>query len=403
MEQINYLYAQYEKSRPCASLFTSAKYGFEWSVDDGVIFYPSGYLSRSRAALLRCVIPSVPVCICDEEREEEEEEENVIMPELPTESLKNAVAKLPRALLVLAGDSEWVARTIPHLANRVPVDMLGRCITHRQLGDFLPYGDRKTRWWDVARKSSLPGNPKVKDKVIAAYQLFNEPLSKALFLAILRRYLFSSDAIIPYMEPNLQYFANVYIFLENEVFIDCGGFIGDTLEQYLRIKDRDTFEEYIIFEPDAKNYSILQNYIGSLGQDIRKKVTSYQCAVGQEKETLKFSGGEGSNSYIGPEGGEEVSCVTLDEALKDKMPTFLKMDLQGHEAFALYGAKNLIAEYHPVLAISVYHYVHDLWELPLLMQRFYPDYHYFLRAYRHEEEYICYAVPKERLRQQIAE
>ena len=166
----------------------------------------------------------------------------------------------------------------------------------------------------------------------------------------------------------------------------------------MRIKDRNTFDEYIIFEPDAKNYSILQNYIGSLGQDIRKKVTSYQCAVGQEKETLRFSGGEDSNSYIDPEGGEEVSCVTLDEALKDKMPTFLKMDLQGHEAFALYGAKNLIAQYHPVLAISVYHYVHDLWELPLLMQRFYPDYQYFLRAYRHEEEYICYAVPKERLR-----
>lgn len=73
MEQINYLYAQYEKSRPCASLFSSAKYGFEWSVDDGVIFYPSGYLSRSRAALLRCAIPSVPVCICGEERERERE------------------------------------------------------------------------------------------------------------------------------------------------------------------------------------------------------------------------------------------------------------------------------------------------------------------------------------------
>ena len=142
MQSLNQLFALFEKSRPAEPLFTIAKYGFEWSMDDGVIFYPEGYLSRSRAELLHCVLPAIPLCICDGEPGDSSPRW--------AENLENAVRKWPRALLVLSGAHEWVARTIPLLADRVPADMLGRVITHRQLGDFLPYGIKKTRWWDVA-------------------------------------------------------------------------------------------------------------------------------------------------------------------------------------------------------------------------------------------------------------
>lgn len=387
MHNLNLIFTLFEKTRPAESLFTSAKYGFEWSMDDGVIFYPEGYLSQSRAELLHCVLPDIPLCICDGREE---------FPRW-TEKLENAVRKWPRALLVLSGDSEWVARTIPRLADRVPAEMLSRVITHRQLGDFLPYGTKKTRWWDVARKSALPANDKVKAKVAAAYALFADSLSKATFLAILRRYLFSSDSIVPYMEPSSQYFAEEYRHLEQEVFIDCGGYTGDTLEQYLKIKQEQSFKEYIIFEPDKNNYDLLIKYISSLPENTRQKILAYPYAVGKENEILKFSDGEGSNSYIDPDGHQEIKCVAMDEILSDKKPTFIKMDLQGHEAYALYGAKKIIETFQPVLALSVYHYVHDLWELPLMMKHFYSQYSFFLRAYRHEEEYICYAIPHNRI------
>lgn len=389
MQNLNLLFTTFEKTRPAESLFTSAKYGFEWSMDDGVIFYPEGYLSRSRAELLHCVLPTIPLCICDDRQSD-----NSLR---WTENLENAVRKWPRALLVLSGDPEWVARTIPHLADRVPAEMLGRVITHRQLGDFLPYGAKKTRWWDVARKSALPANDKVKAKIAAAYALFDDSLSKATFLAILRRYLFSSDSIVPYMEPSSQYFADEYRHLEQEVFIDCGGYTGDTLEQYIKIKQDQPFKEYIMFEPDKNNYDLLVKYISSLPEDTRQKILAYPYAVGKENEILNFSGGEGANSYIGPDGQQEIKCVVMDEILSDKKPTFIKMDLQGHEAYALFGAKKIIETFHPVLAISVYHYVHDLWELPLMMKHFYSGYSFFLRAYKHEEEYICYAVPNDRI------
>lgn len=249
----------------------------------------------------------------------------------------------------------------------------------------------------MARKSALPAHARVRSKIKEAYTLFEDSLSKITFLSILKRYLFSSDAIIPYLEPSTQYFSDVYQHLNNEVFIDCGGFIGDTLEEYLKIKRDADFDKYIIFEPDGNNFEKCQKYVSSLPEKIKKNILLYPYAVGKENENLNFTGGEGSNSYIDPNGNEEIKCVVMDEILSDKYPTFIKMDLQGHEAYALFGAKNIISLYHPVLAISVYHYVHDLWELPLMMKHFYSGYIFFLRAYKHEEEYICYAVPQNRL------
>lgn len=379
MNDIESLYTEYERTRPLSSLFTAAKYGFEWREKDGCLFYPDNYLSHSRSELLGRINLGIPTHVCSN-----------------AEDIASAAKELPNALLVLCGERDWAEKAICGIAPFTPGNMLSRCITHRQLGDFLPYGDRSTRWFDVIRRSALPAAPKTRQKVEKAYALFKEDLSRTLFLAILRRYLLSSDALIPSIQMSEQYFTPLYSHLSNETFIDCGGFIGDTLEEYLKIKNNDTFKEYIVFEPDETNHKKLCDFVATLSPELQKKISVHKLGVSRENETFKFSGGEGSNSYIGDDGEIEVNCVAMDEFLADKEPTFIKMDLQGHEAFALLGGKELISRHKPVLAISVYHFVQDLWELPLLMKSFYPEYEFFLRAYRPEEEYICYAVPSGR-------
>lgn len=385
MDALENLYAQYEATRPISPLFTAAKYGFEWSLQDGCIFYPDNYLARSRRELLARIDPDIPAIICAESPDGRE--------------LGDAAARLPRALLVLCGAREWAEAQIPVIAQHLPEELLARSIIHRQLGDFLPYGDKRTRWFDVIRKSALPAAPKVRPKVARAFGLFQENLSRATFLAILRRYLLSADALIPCREMAEQYFSPLYRHLPDEVFVDCGGFIGDTLEQYLKVKPGHEFAEYVIFEPDGENFSRLGQFVGSLPPEVRGRVRPHQLGVSREKESFKMVAGEGSNSYIGDDGDTEINCVAMDEffAGEGRKPTFIKMDLQGHEAFALLGAREIIARHAPVLAISVYHFVQDLWELPLLMQSLNPGYTFFLRAYRPEEEYICYAVPAGRL------
>lgn len=56
------------------------------------------------------------------------------------------------------------------------------------------------------------------------------------------------------------------------------------------------------------------------------------------------------------------------------MLTFIKIDLEGWELKALYGAVRHIAEDHPKLAISVYHHAGDFWRIR-------DDYQVFLRHY----------------------
>ena len=57
------------------------------------------------------------------------------------------------------------------------------------------------------------------------------------------------------------------------------------------------------------------------------------------------------------------------------------MDIEGSEVKALEGAKNLICEYKPKLAISIYHQRKDIWEIPILLLKYNPDYKFYLRVY----------------------
>ena len=60
---------------------------------------------------------------------------------------------------------------------------------------------------------------------------------------------------------------------------------------------------------------------------------------------------------------------------------------------ALLGCKNFISNYHPKLAISIYHKTSHLWKIPLLIKNLYPGYKLYLRHYTTDlYDTICYAV-----------
>lgn len=56
---------------------------------------------------------------------------------------------------------------------------------------------------------------------------------------------------------------------------------------------------------------------------------------------------------------DEESCAQLDTLLKNQKINTIKMDIEGAEIEALEGAKHLINEYHPNLAVCVYHRKND--------------------------------------------
>jgi hypothetical protein len=54
-----------------------------------------------------------------------------------------------------------------------------------------------------------------------------------------------------------------------------------------------------------------------------------------------------------------------------------------------------IKEHKPKLAICIYHKFDDLWNIPLLLKQWLPDYKFKMRHYGStQEETVIYAIPR---------
>ena len=188
------------------------------------------------------------------------------------------------------------------------------------------------------------------------------------------------------MEETQQYFDIIHT-TKDDCFVDCGAFTGDTLEQcYEKYGE---VAAYYAFEPDEKNFIKLQQHCKKYNNAI-----SFKEGVWFEDATLNFSNTGNSSTSISDDGGA-VKVISLDNKLSNKKVTVIKMDVEGAEIEALKGAKKIITEQNPTLAICVYHKFNDIWDIPELIQSFDVDYKYYLRHYTNTVcETVFYAVPK---------
>jgi hypothetical protein len=142
---------------------------------------------------------------------------------------------------------------------------------------------------------------------------------------------------------------------------------------------------------------MLSEYDQSLS--IKKSIHLYQNAVGMHAETLMFRATGTASSSLTPSGNITIKSLSLDDVLKGRTPSFIKMDIEGAEIDALLGAKNIIKVFTPVLAICVYHKQNHLWKIPQLIASLSDSYRFFLRAHREEGwDLICYAIPSNRIK-----
>src|SRR5262249_52535091 len=90
-------------------------------------------------------------------------------------------------------------------------------------------------------------------KVREAFDLFAEPASQTEFVKQLRWRLFMDFEAVDRVSPDLQYFSRDTPPLPaGQCFVDCGAYVGDTLENYLK-SEGDSFRHYLAFEPDPAN------------------------------------------------------------------------------------------------------------------------------------------------------
>ncbi len=209
-----------------------------------------------------------------------------------------------------------------------------------------------------------------------------------------------------YPDPDLdaQYFPqdiDLFSHLDKIRFVDGGAFIGDTLAESIdEFKKIGKKVDYIAsFEPDRSN-------IGKLSIEVLKhkainpeiNFLIYPCGLWSGNEFLQFNNNSNSTSSIVNKPSANTTTIMttcLDQTLIGSSVNYIKMDLEGAEKEALIGAKKIIGEQSPVLAISLYHKPEDLWELPLLINSINPNYDMHLRIYGSMGlELNLYCVPK---------
>lgn len=138
-------------------------------------------------------------------------------------------------------------------------------------------------------------------------------------------------------------------------WVDCGAFDGDTLD-YAVSRGLD-WAWCAAFEPDPDNYALLR-------AKHAKHAILMPFGVGSRTEVVRFIP-DGTSGQVSRESeGIAIQMVSLDEALGGSDINFLKMDIEGAELDALDGAKNMIANSQPRLAIASYHRPEHLWQIP---------------------------------------
>lgn len=226
------------------------------------------------------------------------------------------------------------------------------------------------------------------------YEFWADGLSQWIYKSTVEARLSGQLSFLSRTQETPQYFSFLIekeLLGTQEVFVDAGAYNGDTVAAFMRVTDG-RFGYIYAFEPDLTNCKILEK------QGFGDRVLVYQHGLYDFDGQVYFESGAGSQSRILPRenvsGVGDVSVRKLDSvALPNRHITLLKMDIEGSELKALQGAKHLIQENHPKLAICIYHKIEDLWELPLYIKRLCPDYRLYLCNHTDGlDEMVLYAI-----------
>lgn len=223
-------------------------------------------------------------------------------------------------------------------------------------------------------------------EILTCYDMLEDLESKRIYTDIILSHIQGK-----YPMPENRAYDNAYFAIErfkqmdrSEIFVDCGAYVGDTLEKYIWNRDG-IFKKIIAFEPDADNYVAMNRRVHRLREEWNIKedaIVLFPYGVADQSTTSVFEAydnGLGSKFVkITEAAGDSVQIVSLDEEVADAY-SFLKADIESYEYKMLLGAEKGIKKNKPLLAICIYHNAVDLYTIPLLIKSMVGDYRMAVR------------------------
>lgn len=235
-----------------------------------------------------------------------------------------------------------------------------------------------------------------KQQIDDVYQMLTDDVSKKVYRNILLHRAVHNLTLVWEVYDEHQYFGNPIVKQAKGCFVDCGAFRGDTLISFLGQIGTSDYDYYAL-EADRDNYHVLKEYCVSHSLE---KVHPINIGVWDRKEKISFVCDEAAGNVSGRiiENGEkeqavEVMADSIDHILPDAEIDFIKMDIEGAEIRALQGARKSIGKNSPILAVSAYHYLEHLWQVPALIHDFNRDYEiHFGHHMWNMADTVCYGL-----------
>ncbi len=208
-----------------------------------------------------------------------------------------------------------------------------------------------------------------KAELTTVYHRLADRQSKKVFEETIRFKLEGNiDRLFAAETPIDEAFENILQLTADSSFLDLGAYTGDTVLDFVKRVGR--FSHITAVEPDNKSFLKLQKNTKSLSP-----LRAINAAVGERVGQLPFTLKAGRGSVAG--GRDIVPVVTVDSLGEDF--DYIKMDIEGEELRAIYGAASTIANKKPKMLISAYHRIEDYFTLPLAVLNLRPDYQLYMR------------------------
>ena len=187
----------------------------------------------------------------------------------------------------------------------------------------------------------------------------------------------------------------VLYYVKDKEVIDIGAFLGDSallLSNY-------TNKKIHSFEVSPKHCEVMKNNL--IKNHIEDRVEIHNMGLGDEQTTMYLSRNEVySGQSVSNHGSVPVPMDTVDNIVKkfNLNPGIIKADIEGYELKMLYGARETIKKYRPIITISLYHNYDGMFRIPDYVKSF-GNYKFGLRAcsqgHGHFGELIMFAYPAE--------
>ena len=176
---------------------------------------------------------------------------------------------------------------------------------------------------------------------------------------------------------------------DGEIFVDAGAYVGDSIERFLWSVNG-VFKHIHAFEPGLTQYQAMTKRVDRLIAEwalVPEKISLINKGVSDAVRSVEIKSGSHLiqtriDQMSAADGTEDssvfVNTISLDEYFGGDAFTFLKVDIEGSETAMLNGAINSIRKWRPRIALSVYHYPIDIFELPNKCFNLNPDYNFAL-------------------------